>query len=202
MPSDLGHGAAHAAPQPQEAGYSSNLDEMQLLLQDNDDDEEATSVFDDNRSTATTPPQLRPTLTLRLYASHFFSTWNSRIFEFGAVLFLASLYPHTLRPLSAYALGRSAAAVLGARAVGAAIDTRDRLAVVRVSIVGQRVAVAASCGAFWVMERRLRGSAGGGGGGGDWVVSALFALVVLLACVEKLCSVMNLIAVERDWVCR
>ena len=28
----------------------------------------------------------------------------------------------------------------------------------------------------------------------------MFALVVLFACVEKLCSIMNLVAVEKDWV--
>ncbi|KAK5123160.1 hypothetical protein LTR85_003358 [Meristemomyces frigidus] len=35
-----------------------------------------------------------------LYTSHFFSTWNSRTFEFGAFLFLAAIYPHTLLPAS------------------------------------------------------------------------------------------------------
>lgn len=39
-------------------------------------------------------------LTRKLDLSHFLSTWNSRVFEFGAVLYLASIYPGTLLPLS------------------------------------------------------------------------------------------------------
>ncbi|KAJ9144704.1 putative Iron-regulated transporter [Pleurostoma richardsiae] len=128
-----------------------------------------------------------------LYTSHFLSTWNSRLFEFAAVLFLAALYPGTLLPVSAYALARCAAGVLLAAPVGSWIDSGDRLSVVRASIVGGRVAVVASCVVFWAMERR--GSSVGKDG-----KDGLFALLVMAACVEKLCAMMNLVAVERDWV--
>lgn len=128
---------------------------------------------------------------IRLYVSHFLSTWNSRLFEFAAVLFLASIYPHTLLPLSVYALVRNAAAILLAQSVGSLIDHAHRLAVVRASIIGQRLAVAGSCALFWAMEeKRVQSRA----------MNGLFALSVVLACVEKLCSLMNLVAVERDWV--
>ena len=70
----------------------------------------------------------------RLYLSHFLSTWNSRVFEFGAVLYLASIYPGTLLPMSAYALSRGLAAIIFAPAVGHYIDVGNRLQVVRVSI--------------------------------------------------------------------
>lgn len=73
-------------------------------------------------------------LARRLYISHFLSTWNSRVFEFGAVLYLASIYPGTLLPMSVYALSRGVAAILLAPAVGHYIDTGNRLQVVRVSI--------------------------------------------------------------------
>jgi len=73
-------------------------------------------------------------ITRRLYISHFLSTWNSRSFEFGAVLFLASIFPWTLLPLSIYALVRSASAILFAPMIGRAIDRRSRLPVVRFSI--------------------------------------------------------------------
>lgn len=134
------------------------------------------------------------TLSLRLYTSHFLSTWNSRLFEFGAVLFLASIYPGTLRPLSIYALVRSGAGIVFAQSVGSWIDTGNRLVVVRTSIVGQRVAVAASCALFWVLQAK------GGDGLGMRARDGLFALTIILACVEKLCSMMNLVSVERDWV--
>ncbi|KAI6484288.1 hypothetical protein MCOR07_003972 [Pyricularia oryzae] len=135
-------------------------------------------------------------LELRLYVSHFLSTWNSRLFEFAAVLFLASVFPDTLLPMSVYALARSGAAIVFGQSIGSWIDRGDRLAVVRVSIVGQRLAVVVSCGLFWALELRGHGHWMDSPGLGD----GLFALAVVLACVEKLCAVMNLVSVERDWV--
>ena len=73
-------------------------------------------------------------ITRRLYISHFFSTWNSRSFEFGAVLFLASIFPMTLLPLSIYALVRSSSAIFLAPLIGRTIDRKRRLPVVRFSI--------------------------------------------------------------------
>lgn len=50
------------------------------------------------------------------------------------MLYLASIFPNTLLPMSVYALARGASAILFSQAVGWYIDTRDRLRVVRVSI--------------------------------------------------------------------
>lgn len=139
------------------------------------------------------PARIARPLAMRLYLSHFLSTWNSRLFEFGAVLFLASIYPSTLSPMSVYALVRSAAAIVFAQTVGTWIDNGNRLSVVRFSIVGQRFAVAASCGLFWALEQKSTSL-------GPRTKDGFFTLTVLLACVEKLCSMMNLLSVERDWV--
>jgi iron-regulated transporter 1 len=73
-------------------------------------------------------------LTRALYISHFLSTCNARIFEFGAVLFLAELFPGTLLPASVYALVRAASAILLSPGVGHYVDTGNRLQIVRVSI--------------------------------------------------------------------
>lgn len=70
----------------------------------------------------------------RLYVSHFLSTWNSRVFEFGAVLYLAAVFPGTLLPMSLYALVRGLSAIVFAPAIGWYIDMGNRLQVVRVSI--------------------------------------------------------------------
>lgn len=80
----------------------------------------------------------------RLYISHFLSTWNSRVFEFGAVLYLASIFPGTLMPMSVYALTRGLSAILFSSAVGQYIDTGNRLQVVRLSI-GRLVHPASTC---------------------------------------------------------
>ncbi|KNG91396.1 putative iron-regulated transporter [Aspergillus nomiae NRRL 13137] len=132
------------------------------------------------------------TLARRLYISHFLSTWNSRVFEFGAVLYLASIYPGTLLPMSVYALSRGVAAILFAPAVGNYIDTGNRLQVVRVSIMLQRVVVAASCLIFYLLAIGLPML--------STINDVLLVVLALLACVEKLCSIMNLVSVERDWV--
>jgi hypothetical protein len=73
-------------------------------------------------------------ITRRLFISHFLSTWNSRVFEFGAVLFLASIFPKTLLPMSVYALSRGTSATIFSPSVGRYIDTGNRLQVVRLSI--------------------------------------------------------------------
>jgi Ferroportin1 (FPN1) len=70
----------------------------------------------------------------RLFISHFLSTWNSRVFEFGAVLFIAKTFPGTLLPVSVYAVVRSASAIALSPMVGRYIDVSDRLKVVRSSI--------------------------------------------------------------------
>jgi iron-regulated transporter 1 len=75
-----------------------------------------------------------PRIKKRLYISHFLSTWNSRVFEFGAVLYLATIFPHTLLPLSVYALTRGISAIFLSPALGRYIDTSNRLTVVRLSI--------------------------------------------------------------------
>ncbi|PHH52344.1 Solute carrier family 40 member 1 [Ceratocystis fimbriata CBS 114723] len=151
------------------------------------------------------------TLTPRLYISHFLSTWNSRLFEFGAVLFLAAVYPGTLLPLSLYALARGIAATLLSPSLGVVIDTYDRLRVVRASIIIQRLSVAVSCAGFYILYTirsppsellavhgllRIRS---------DTflhhpIQHAIFGAVTFLGCAEKLAATLNTVAVERDWV--
>ncbi|KAL7947321.1 Ferroporti-1 [Trichoderma barbatum] len=128
----------------------------------------------------------------RLYVSHFLSTWNSRVFEFEAVLCLAAVFPGTLLPMSLYALVRGLSAVVFAPAVGWYIDTGNRLQVVRVSIVFQRLVVAASCAVFYVLASDIPLASS--------VRPGLLAVVTFFACVEKLCSILNLVSVEKDWV--
>lgn len=132
-------------------------------------------------------------LEMRLCVSHFLSTWNSRLFEFAAVIFLASIFPDTLLPMSVYALVRSGSAIIFGQPIGSLIDRGNRLVAVRASIVGQRLAVAGSCGLFWALE--MRGPSMGGR-----LRDALFALTIVLACIEKLSAIVNLVSVERDWV--
>lgn len=149
----------------------------------------------------------RPVL-MRLYTSHTLSAWNSRMFEFGAVLFLASIFPGTLLYASIYALVRAFSAAAFSSWIGARVDRSDRLVALRHSIgrfwiaakarisaeeglVWQRVPVAASCLCFVALLSTE-----------SWGISMIiFTIVGFLACVEKLAATANVVAVERDWVC-
>lgn len=144
-------------------------------------------------STESTPLIAKPSVSKALYVSHFLSTWNARVLEYGAVLFLAELAPNTFLPLSLYALFRSLSAVLLSHRLGVYIDTSNRLSVVRSSIVYQRFAVVVTCFLFWLMTFTPTGTP-------SPEFSILLACLIMFACVERLCATMNMVSVERDWV--
>jgi len=60
--------------------------------------------------------------------------------------------------------------------------------------VFQRLAVAVSCLFFYILTIRTPPGPGGDVG--------MLALLSALACIEKLCSIMNMVSVEKDWVPR
>jgi iron-regulated transporter 1 len=147
----------------------------------------------DDNDPAVIPRSVPRSLGLRLYTSHFLSTWNSRVFEFGAALFLTSIFPGTLLPVSIYSLVRNAGYIIFAQPVGNWINKGNRLNLIRASIIGQRVPVAASCALLLVLLLKKDEL-------GSRKNSGVFAVIVFLAVIEKLSATMNLISVERDWV--
>ena len=118
---------------PQQESHQRLLEESQSHLDDADEQTQMQQGADE-----ATPPQLSEAAhrhqCRRLYLSHALSTWNSRLFEFGAFLFLANIYPNTLLPASVYALARAASAALLSPWLGSYIDRADRLRAVRLSI--------------------------------------------------------------------
>ncbi|KAL4957692.1 Ferroporti-1 [Aspergillus filifer] len=140
-------------------------------------------------STPSTDTNSNKSVLLRLYTSHTLSTWNSRMFEFGAVVFLASIYHDTLLYASIYALVRSLFAVLLSSWLGTVVDRVNRLVAIRHSIIWQRLPVAVSCICLGVLLTSPPTHL-------SWI---LFVTLVLLAGIEKLASTANTVAVERDW---
>lgn len=126
-----------------------------------------------------------------IYISHFLSTWNARVLEYGAVLFLAELIPNTFLPLSLYALFRSLSAILLSHKLGIYIDRTNRLKVIRASIVYQRFAVIATCFLFYLVIIF---------GVDSPYFNLILGLLIGFACIERLCATMNMVSVERDWV--
>ncbi len=156
-------------------------------------EQELSSTADVDSATISLAPdsQLRNSILLQLYVAHALSAWTSRAFEFGATLFLAAKFPHTLLPVSAYALLRSLAASLLSSRLGAWMDSADRLTVVRRALVAQRGAIAGSCALFAAMMTTPADAPARD--------AALFAAAVVLAAVERLASMAGTVAVERDW---
>ncbi|KAK7207053.1 Ferroporti-1 [Myxozyma melibiosi] len=137
-----------------------------------------------------------PKILVRVCISHFLSTWNSRVFEYTAVLLLASIFPQTLMPPSIYALARALSAILLAPAFGRQVDKVNRLVVVRRTIVLQRLAVCVSCVLLALMIHFNVGAPSSSLA----IKAGSIAILSLIACVEKLMSIMNTVSVERDWV--
>lgn len=104
------------------------------LLEDNEHNSEETELQAFETTESNIPNRGLGTTHRLLYVSHFLSTWNSRVFEFGAFLFLANIFPNTLLPASVYALSRAASAAVFSPFLGSYIDRADRLHTVRLSI--------------------------------------------------------------------
>lgn len=104
--------------------------ELEQLLEDSTPTEE----LERSENATSSQGAVATGVSRRLYISHFLSTWNSRVFEFGAVLFIARIFSSTLLPVSMYAVVRSASAIVLSPKVGRYIDVNDRLKVVRISI--------------------------------------------------------------------
>ena len=175
-------------PSPAQLPPSNNADEDICPTQDSNL----------NPTTEESQPQNAPSTLRKLYISHTLSTWNARTFEFSAVIFLATRFPSTLFYASTYALFRSLAAFLLSARIGQVVDARERLSVVRGTIVWARGAVAGTCVVLLTILK-VRAGESEGGEYGEWMTLLGFAVCVVLACVEKLAFVGNTIAVERDW---
>ena len=121
----------------------------------------------------------------------FLASWGIRSTEFSMVLFLATAFPGRLFYVSGYGLVRSLSAILFSSWIGAYVDLLNRLRAIRMSIIFQRIPVAMSCVIF-ISFPWFHGS--------ELAENLAFAVLVLLACLEKLASIANVVAIERDWI--
>lgn len=188
-----GTDATTAAPGPMDAARPSSAPTAMSIAAVNATPGHHLLNEGDDSDPAIIPNSVPRSLGFRLYVSHFLSTWNSRVFEFGAALFLTSIFPGTLLPVSIYSLVRNAGYIIFAQPVGNWINKGNRLHLIRASIIGQRIPVAASCALLLVLLLKKDEL-------GSRKNTGVFAVVVFLSVVEKLSATMNLISVERDWV--
>lgn len=112
------------------------------------------------------------------------------MFEFASYLFLVAAFPNSLLYPSLYGLITTLAAVIGSSYVGKLVDKYPRLAVVRTSLMLQKLSIIASSVCFYVLLRN--------GSQSPIQNNLLFSGIVALGCLLKLSSTANDIAIEKD----
>ncbi|KAI1843340.1 hypothetical protein JX266_010514 [Neoarthrinium moseri] len=142
-------------------------------------------------------PGIRGSAIPRVYLLQLLSSCAIRSSEFSLSLFLAGTYPSTLLYISFHGLCRSIAAVLLGPAVGAYVDSQDRLRAMGLCIAYQRLSIVLSC-ILIISLRHLPEP--GLESWGRLAALLCFATVALLGSIEKLAAMANLIALERDWL--
>lgn len=144
-----------------------------------------------------------------LYATHTLSMWNSRSYEFAAVLFTTSAYPHTLTVASLRGLSANLASLLFAPAVGRWCNRHaSRLRPLQLCIVFQGVCIAAACLGWTLIVQRdgyhhdaaRRDRNEGVELQPTWLKPAIISAVIVLGMLERLSWVGNVAIIERDWV--
>ncbi|KAI1272725.1 Ferroportin1-domain-containing protein [Xylaria sp. FL0933] len=157
---------------------------------------------------------VRPGLTraqaFNLYASHAFSTWNARGYEFAAILFTAAAYPDTLVAAALRMIIIYTAMILLSSSVGHWVErSPDRLRTLISTICCNRVSVI--LGSFvWLLilsqENLLINDAPAATPPhfalprNDTLKGVTFAVAIAFGIVERLSASGNLISMERDWV--
>ena len=162
----------------------------------------------DEQSEKSTPNGLTVRQRVLLYSSHTLSMWNSRSYEFAAVLFTTSAYPHTLTVVSLRGLSANFASLLFSPAVGRWCNRHpSRIRTLQLCIIFQRICICVAC-IGWTAIVHSGGTDAAIGKPPDaqdfllpvWLKNTIMALLIVRGMLEKLSWVGNLIIMERDWV--
>ena len=130
-----------------------------------------------------------------LYYSYLFAALGDRMWEFASVVYLMALFPSTLLFSSVFGLCELLAGILAGPFIGRAIDspTTSRLSIVRLSIVGQNVSIAAASTVLFLLLRALP------------TLSSSFlylgyGALTATAMLAKASSSLNKVAIHKDWL--
>ncbi|KAF2727212.1 hypothetical protein EJ04DRAFT_547345 [Polyplosphaeria fusca] len=126
-----------------------------------------------------------------LYLEQFISDWHMWYADYSLVVFLADQFPGTLVYVSVYTLLKALAAVLLSSWAGTIMDRMDRLFALKWVIISHRCSIAFACASLYLLKFTP---------GSGFAFSILLLLFMLLACVERVTSIANVVALERDWV--
>ncbi|KAG2216588.1 hypothetical protein INT45_004509 [Circinella minor] len=131
---------------------------------------------------------------MRIYISHFLTSWTDRVFEFLAYILLAKIFHESLLLPSIYGFITTLSAVFLSSHVGYWVDQFPRLPFVRYTLLVQKAAIIFCCITFYILLRRQQHLL-------DNVEQMTgFCVIVSCSCILKLAFIGNSIAVEKDWV--
>lgn len=135
---------------------------------------------------------LKTLIKQRLYVSHFLYVWNSRMYEFGIVLFIINLYPGTLFPSSLFAFCSSLSGILLSNTVTNLVNHGERLKIIKKTITIQRSFAVLSATVLLVIFQFFN----------DHSLLKKICLLIVIICgvVEKLSTIANKISISRDWI--
>ena len=131
----------------------------------------------------------------RVYWNYFFAAWGARMWEFAAIVFIMDgLFPSSLMASSLFGLFEALAGIFGSGPAGHLIDTRGRLAVIRLAIMIQNtsvvVAMAVLCTAMLA-----------GGPSLSFGIRALvLAVIVILGVTARFGAMLDKMCVNKDWL--
>eukprot|EP00035_Acanthoeca_spectabilis_P025979 m.460755 g.460755 ORF g.460755 m.460755 type:complete len:659 (-) comp22129_c0_seq1:23-1999(-) len=128
----------------------------------------------------------------RLYISHGLSAWGDRMWEFAIALLLISIWPGSLLLVALFGFTEAISVVLAGPVIGDWVDTSERLAVVRISLVIGNGMVVLSAGVIGFLLRHETQH--------DGTFWMLVVLLLLGGSATRLASVATNLAVEKEWV--
>jgi iron-regulated transporter 1 len=132
-----------------------------------------------------------------LYCSHVFSAWGDRMWQFLVTLLLALLYPGSLLLPAVFGLVFAILPALLGTFLGDFVDRNPRMRVVWISLLVQNTLVCACSVALAVLFGLNMDICS------DvplYLFALLTAIVIVLGASGNLATVVNTIAVEKDWV--
>lgn len=135
---------------------------------------------------------LKKLIKNRLYISHFLYVWNSRMYEFGILLFIINLYPGTLFPSSLFAFCSSLSGILLSNAVTNLVNHGERLKIIKKTIFIQRWFAVLSATVLLIIFQFFEEH--------QLLKKLCLGVVIICGAVEKLSTIANKISISRDWI--
>ncbi|XP_067649774.1 solute carrier family 40 member 1-like [Haliotis asinina] len=136
-------------------------------------------------------------ITLRVYCSHFLSTWGDQMWCFGVGLFLIELSPTSLLLTAVNGLATGITVLLAGALVGAWVDRTHRLTAAQVALALQNTFVAL-CACALCIHLSCHGLIVSLWNG--WLMTLSYASIIFFAVLADLSSAARILIIERDWV--